>query len=431
MDTIYALSTARGKAGVAVVRVSGPAAADAVRKIARGLPPPRRAAVRRLSDAQGEFLDTGIVLYFEDGSSYTGESVAEFHIHGSRAVVAALTRELESLPGTRPAEPGEFTLRALRSGRIDPTQVEGLGDLLDAETEAQRRQATRTFGGALRTKTEEWRESLLRCVALLESELDFADEDLPVDSVPEALGLISERISELGREAAGVGAAERIRDGFEVAIVGAPNTGKSTLLNHLAGREAAITSEHAGTTRDVIEVRMDVSGLPVTLLDTAGLRDSADPVEAVGVKRARDRAAQADLRVFLHEEEGVAGLGVAPRRGDLVLRAKADLLPVGKRGAVSGKTGMGVEEMIARIAAELEVRAARAGVATRERHRAALLEAVSALESGESELLGENPKIEIAAEEVWRAIRALEALVGRVDIEHVLGEIFSRFCIGK
>lgn len=431
MDTIFALSTAPGKAGVAVIRVSGPEAADAVYRIAGMIPPARRATLRVFMDSNGGFLDRGIVIVFEKNRSFTGETVAEFHTHGSRAIISSMLRILGGFSGFRQAEPGEFTLRALRNGRIDLTEVEGLGDLIDAETETQRKQAVSVFEGALARKAEAWKETMLRSVALLESELDFSEEELPDSVVPQARSLIKRQRLELEGEARGVAAAERVREGFEVAIVGAPNTGKSTLLNYLAGREAAITSEYAGTTRDIIEVRMDLGGLPVNLLDTAGMRDTSDPVERIGVGRARSRAESADIRVYLHEGEGVRGIGLVPGEQDIVLRAKIDLAPDAKVPGVSGKTGQGVAGMIDRIVSVLGQKAGEVGLATRERHRQAILVAAAALESAETELLGQDPRIEIAAEEVWRALRAMESLVGRVDVEHVLDEIFASFCIGK
>jgi tRNA modification GTPase len=429
METIFAPATARGKAGLAVVRISGPAAWDAVVALGVRLPPARRAALRRLVTTPGEHLDDALVLLFEAGGSFTGERVAELHLHGSPATVAAVLRALAAIPGLRPAEAGEFTRRALENGRLDLAQVEGLADLIEAETEAQRRQALRVLEGALGRKAEGWRARLIRAAALLEATIDFADEDLPVDVTPEVSAIIDDLLPELRAEAEGAPAAERIRDGYEVAIVGAPNAGKSTLLNALAGREAAITSAVAGTTRDVIEVRMDLAGLPVTILDTAGLRETADAVETIGVARARARAEAADLRVFLLGGEGEA-LGLEPRPGDIVVQGKADL--GGAEGfAVSGLTGEGLAELIRRIVAELEPRAARAATATRERHRLAIAKAAGAMESARLELSRGTGHEEIAAEELRTAIRALDSLTGRIDVEHLLDEIFASFCIGK
>jgi tRNA modification GTPase len=429
MDTIFAPASGRGKAGVAVIRLSGPLAHEAVERLAGPLPEPRRAGLRRLTGADGTHLDEAIVLVFPEGASFTGEAVAELHVHGSPAVVAALLRELGQLPGLRLAEPGEFTRRALESERLDLAQVEGLADLLDAETEAQRRQALRVLSGDLGRRAEGWRRALVRAAALLEATIDFADEEVPTDVTPEVTALVDATLAELRREAEGVTVAERIRDGFEVAIVGRPNAGKSTLLNALAGREAAITSEVAGTTRDVIEVRMDLRGLPVTILDTAGLRDTDDTVESIGVARAIDRATSADLRVFLLEEEGEA-LPLAPRPGDITVLGKADLR-TGRAFALSGKTGAGIAELVDRITDTLSVRAEGAGLAIRERHRTAILRAIRALESARLEVQHGPDRAELAAEELRTALRSLDSLVGRVDVEDILDEIFSSFCLGK
>lgn len=423
METVFALATARGKAGLAVVRVSGPEAWAAATRLVGRLPAARSSAVRRFS-WQGEVVDEVLVLPFAPGASFTGEPVVEFHCHGSMAVVSAILAALAAQPGLRLAEAGEFTRRALESGRLDLAQVEGLADLIDAETEAQRRQALRVFEGAVGRKAEDWREHLLRAAALLEATIDFADEDVPVDVTPEVLGILDALSKDLKAEIAGSVVAERLRDGFEVAIIGAPNAGKSTLLNRLARREVALTSDIAGTTRDVIEVRMDLRGLPVTLLDTAGLRQTEDRVEAAGVARARSRAAEADLRVILLDEAGLPD-GVVPGPEDIVVRGKADL---GGDG-VSGKTGAGVDALLDRIATVLEGRMAAVGTITRTRHRQAVESAIRALESAQDQVMG--GVAELAAEDLRRAIRAMGVLVGKLDVETVLGEIFARFCIGK
>ena len=424
MDTIFALASARGKAGVAVLRISGPQAHDAVALLCGAVPVARQAALRELV-WDGEVLDQALVLIFDHGASFTGEAVAELHLHGSLAVVQSVLRVLGDMPGLRAAEAGEFTRRALENGRLDLAQVEGLADLIDAETEAQRRQAQRVLSGAIGRRADEWRRKLIRAAALLEATIDFADEDVPVDVTPEVKVLLDDVADELRAEIDGSHAAERIRDGFEVAIVGAPNAGKSTLLNMLAGRDAAITSEVAGTTRDVIEVRMDINGFAVTLLDTAGLRDAADPLEKLGIERALQRAEQADLRLFLESDEPF--VGISPRPDDLVLRGKSDL---GGRG-VSGKTGAGVPELIASIGEKLQAMTANVGILTRERHRRALLQAIKAMESSKLELQTVPTRVEIASADLHSAIRALESLVGRVDVENLLDEIFASFCIGK
>ena len=339
MDTIFAEASARGKAGVAVVRISGPLAFSAVESLCGVVPAPRRASLRVLRDELGQIIDEALVLTFAEGASFTGEQSAEFQVHGSIAVVSALLAALSRIKGLRMAEAGEFTRRALENERLDLAQVEGLADLVEAETESQRKQAFRLFSGALGDKTERWRGDLIRAAALIEATIDFADEEVPTDVSPEVIELIDRVAASLATELSGAQMAERIRDGFEVAIVGPPNIGKSTLLNALAGRDAAITSDVAGTTRDVIEVRMDLAGLPVTLLDTAGLRETQDVVESIGIERARARAAAADLRVFLIEALDQLP-DVAVETGDLVLIGKDDAGTFGER-SVSAKPAMG------------------------------------------------------------------------------------------
>ena len=408
--------------------MSGPSAFEGCQRLCGDVPEPRRAALRVLHDEAGGRLDQALVLTFAENESFTGERTVESQLHGSIAVVSAVLAALGRIEGMRPAEPGEFTRRALENGRLDLSQVEGLADLIDAETEAQRKQALRVFSGALGRKCEAWRASLIRAVALLEATIDFADEEVPVDVSPEVTTLVCDVIDALEKEIAGGLVSERIRTGFEVAIVGAPNVGKSTLLNALAGREAAITSEFAGTTRDVIEVRMDLGGVPVTLLDTAGLRETSDVVESIGIARAKARATQADLRVFLVEGEDLPEFEPLP--DDIVVRAKADIYG-GLTDAVSGKTGAGVTELVERIRSILGVRVAGAGIATRERHRQAMQRGLEALRVVLEVLPDGEAVAEIAAEELRVAIRALDSLVGRIDVEIVLDEIFASFCLGK
>lgn len=428
MSTIFALASARGKAGISVIRLSGPASHVAVAQLCENLPPPRVAGLRKLR-WQGEVLDEALVLLFQAGASFTGEDSAELHVHGSTAVVAAILRVLGEIEGLRPAEAGEFTWRALENGCLDLTQVEGLADLIDSETEAQRKQALQVFGGALARKVEEWRKDLVRSAALIEATIDFADEDVPVDVTPEVLGLLDRLDESLRRELKGAGAAERIRTGFTVAIVGTPNVGKSTLLNALAGREAAITSEIAGTTRDVIEVHMDLSGLSVTLLDTAGLRETEEAIERIGVARAIDRANAADLRIFLVTSPAEHLL--VPRiDGDIVLLGKGDLLG-DVEDSVSGRTGHGVDSLVSRITSTLSNRAAGAGLLIRERQRVALITAVDAISAARAYLVSQDSVAELVAVELREARRALEFLTGKIDVESLLGEIFSSFCIGK
>lgn len=428
MDTIFALASARGKAGVAVIRISGPDAFDVARGLTGRALPARGMTFSPLHNGQGEPLDHALVLGFSAPASFTGEDVVELHLHGSPAIISAVIAELGQHPALRLADPGEFTRRAMENGKMDLAQVEGLADLIEAETEAQRKQAQSVFSGALGELAERLRRDLIRAASLIEAVIDFADEEVPTDVTPEVSALLTGVESELRRQTDGVKIAERIRIGFEVAIVGPPNVGKSTLLNALAGRDAAITSEFAGTTRDIIEVRMDLAGLPVTLLDTAGLRNTDDVVEGIGISRARTRALAADLRVFLTEDPDALDLDL--QSDDIVLLPKADQRDACPN-AISGKTGQGVDELIERITRVLDSRSNGAGVATHERHRQAMLRALSGLEQAQSVLELGSDHYDIAAEELRSAIRALEALVGRVDVENLLDEIFASFCLGK
>ncbi|NPD17364.1 tRNA uridine-5-carboxymethylaminomethyl(34) synthesis GTPase MnmE [Xinfangfangia sp. D13-10-4-6] len=424
-ETIYASATARGRAGVAVIRVSGPEAFAICELLTGAAPKPRLSSLRNIS-WKGEHLDQALVLGFAQNASFTGEEVTEFQIHGGIAVVSAVLRAIGETGLARLAEAGEFTRRALDNGMLDLTQVEGLADLIDAETEAQRKQALRTLSGEIGKRVDHWRSRLIRAAALIEATIDFADEDVPVDVVPEVKQILTDLVAEFSREIVSVSAAERIRDGFEVAIIGAPNAGKSTLLNRLAGREAAITSEIAGTTRDVIEVRMDLDGLAVTLLDTAGLRESDDPIEQEGIRRALQRAEAADLRLFLGQPLNV----IKPLPEDLILHAKSDIGGVAQGLAVSGLTGDGVDELLRQVSRILSAKVANAGILVRERHRQALRQGVEAVQLVLSRLdAGFLP--ELVAEDLRGAVRALDVLVGRVDVEDLLGEIFSSFCIGK
>ena len=425
--TIFAVATARGKAGVAIVRVSGPLALEALGAFGARDVMPRRATLRRLVRA-GDVLDEAVILWFPKGQSFSGEDIVEFQLHGSVAVVAAVMGVLGSLEGFRMAEPGEFTRRALENGVLDLTQVEGLADLIDAETEAQRRQAQRVLSGAIGERVARWRRDLIRAAALIEATIDFADEDLPVDVLDEVKSLIGALMADFQREIDGSHVSERLREGFEVALIGAPNVGKSSLLNALAGREAAITSSVAGTTRDVIEVRLDIGGLPVTLLDTAGLRETEDEVERLGVVRARGRAREADLRILLVEPGcRPADFDLGP--DDLVIETKADLFP--GAGRISSVTGDGISELLSRIEGILNGRMATVGVLTRERQRNALSQGVLALDSAESWLKLGYAHVELAAADLRSVAQSLEYLVGQIGVETLLDEIFSSFCIGK
>ncbi|WP_028955575.1 tRNA uridine-5-carboxymethylaminomethyl(34) synthesis GTPase MnmE [Sulfitobacter sp. 20_GPM-1509m] len=426
MDTIFALATAQGRAGVAVVRVSGPSAHHAGRMLCGALPDASCFAVRAVRSGD-ELLDRALVLTFAAPHSFTGEDVIELHLHGSIAILQRVLSVLGEIEGLRLAEPGEFTRRALENGKMDLAQVEGLADLIDAETEFQRAQAMQTVEGALSKVVEDWRARLIHAASLLEVTIDFADEDVPVDVAPEVVDLLAEVILQASDEVSRSYVAERVRSGFEVAIVGLPNAGKSTLLNALAGRDAAITSEFAGTTRDVIEVRMDLDGLPVTFLDTAGLRDSDDHVEAIGIERAIARARTADLRVFLTDD--MSALPLTPLPQDIVVAPKADLRSDGT--GVSGVTGAGVTDLVQAVKAVFSDKVAHAGLTSRARHRTSLQSAVAALETAQ-DLVKQGPEVyDLAAEELRIAIRSLEFLVGRIDVENLLDEIFSSFCLGK
>ncbi|MEJ6393303.1 tRNA uridine-5-carboxymethylaminomethyl(34) synthesis GTPase MnmE [Gymnodinialimonas sp. 2305UL16-5] len=426
MRTIFAQASARGKAGVAIIRISGPDAVLVATSLVGDLPAPGHHRLRSIRSVDGDVLDRGLVLFFEGPSSFTGEDVVEFQVHGSVAVVAAIQSAIEATGHARLAEPGEFTQRALLNGAMDLAQVEGLGDLINAETEAQRKQASQLFDGELTKRTEKWRSDLLRAAGLMEATIDFVDEDVPTDVMPEVMELLRQVSSDLSDEIAGSFVAERVRDGFEVAIVGAPNAGKSTLLNALAGREVAITSEMAGTTRDVVEARLDVHGVPVTFLDTAGLRDTTDHVEKIGVARAIQRALDADLRILLRTDDWQPRADLDGRI-DFSYIAKGD---PGGAGTLSGKTGAGIDQMLADIFAVLEGRMATVRTTVSERQRGNLQRAASELEIAQDIASNDGP-IELVAERTRAAVGALDSLIGRVDVEMVLGEIFSNFCIGK
>ncbi len=428
-DTIFALATARGKAGVSIIRMSGPKSWDAVRALAGSLPKPRIASVRVLKSSDDVTLDEALVLLFEAGHSFTGEQSAELQLHGSPAIARAVLSELSDIPDCRIADPGEFTRRALENDRMDIAQVEGLADLIDAETEAQRRQALRVFSGDIGALVETWRTQLIRAAALTEATIDFADEEIPDGLFVEVAELAQTVLKSLRDQKKGHAFAERVRDGFEVVILGAPNVGKSTLLNRLAGREAAITSDIAGTTRDVVEVRMELEGLPVTLLDTAGLRETSDVVEALGIARARDRADTADLRIVLVSGSEMP-VGYVSRETDIVVVSKAD---TGNAGglSISSKTGLGIDQLIALIGERLLALGDGGSVLIRERHRLAVDHALDALNAAETWLARDYIEAEIIAQHLYTAIRALDSLVGRVDVEDILDEIFSSFCLGK
>jgi tRNA modification GTPase len=453
--TIFAIASGAGRAGVAVVRLSGPEAGAALVALSGlPLPAPRRASLRRLSDpADGRLLDQALVLWFPAPGSFTGEDVAELHIHGGVAIAAAVTGALARLPGVRLAEPGEFTRRAFEHDKLDLTQAEALADLIDAETEAQHRQALAQFEGALSAALSDWRARLLTALALLEAEIDFPDEDLPGGLSARVAPMLARLAADIGAALADAGRYERVREGYRVAILGAPNAGKSSLLNALVGRDAAIVSDIPGTTRDVVEVRLVLAGYPVWIADTAGLREAADAVEAEGVRRALARAEEADLRLWVIDATSPQALPPAAQPGDLVIWNKVDVAGggsapppapppgVGWNGSghadhntspipLCARTGEGVADLLVTLTARVTTALAQrdAPALTRLRHRQLLSDAARDLSTAQHHI---DDQVELAAEQVRRAAEALAKVTGRIDIEEVLGEIFASFCIGK
>ncbi|MCU4182692.1 tRNA uridine-5-carboxymethylaminomethyl(34) synthesis GTPase MnmE [Bosea sp. BH3] len=429
--TIVALSSASGRAGVAVVRISGPRVRFALETVAGKLPEPRQAVLRRLRDGDDAIIDTALVLFFPTPASFTGEDVAEFHIHGSRAVLARLLAALTALPGVRLAEAGEFTRRAFEAGKLDLAAVEGLADLIDSETEWQRKQALRQMDGALGRFTAGWRAKLVEAMSLLAAELDFSDEgDVGGPLQEQALMLAGDVLTSLRQALGSFGMGERVREGFVVVLAGPPNAGKSSLLNALAQRDVAIVSPIAGTTRDALEVRLDLAGLPVILIDTAGLRDSVDPIEAEGVRRARALVERADLVLGLRDIDS-APYQIADDVPVLRIAAKSDLPGKVLSGelAISVKSGEGLTELLAAIVERLgKLDQGEPALLTRERHRAAVADAIVALERA---VRADHDQGELLAEDMRLAVVALERLVGRIDVEDVLDQLFSGFCIGK
>ena len=427
MDTIFALASAPGKAGISIVRLSGPLAINVAEKLTKSKLKEKQPNLRVIYDSDNHFIDQALILIFSKPYSFTGENVVEFHLHGSSAVVSSVIKLLGNFKGLRSAEAGEFTRCALENGKIDLAQVEGLADLIDAETDAQHKQAARIFNGALGEKTKEWRAKLVKAGALLVATLDFADEEVPEEVTTEVGKLINMVLSDLDKEIIGVQTAERIRSGFEVAIVGAPNLGKSTLLNYLVGRDAAITSNVSGTTRDVIEVKLDLRGLPVTILDTAGIRKSDDKVEEIGISRALERSSLSDLRIVL-TEDGEYPVGLKKRDTDIICIAKDDQ---GNRGGVSGKTGAGIDRLKNNIWDILNNKVQYVGIATRERHKSSMVNAKKFLGNAVVSLRDGPEYYDITAEEIRAATSALDSLIGRIGVEDVLDEVFSSFCLGK
>ena len=427
MDTIFALASAPGKAGISIVRLSGPLAINVAEKLTKSKLKEKQPNLRVIYDSDNHFIDQALILIFSKPYSFTGENVVEFHLHGSSAVVSSVIKLLGNFKGLRSAEAGEFTRCALDNGKLDLAQVEGLADLIEAETDAQHKQAARIFNGALGEKTKEWRAKLVKAGALLVATLDFADEEVPEEVTPEVEKLINMVLSDLDKEIIGVQTAERIRSGFEVAIVGAPNLGKSTLLNYLVGRDAAITSNVSGTTRDIIEVKLDLRGLPVTILDTAGIRKSDDKVEEIGISRALERSSLSDLRIVL-TEDGEYPVGLKKRDTDIICIAKDDQ---GNRGGVSGKTGAGIDRLKNNIWDILNDKAQYVGIATRERHKSSMVNAKKFLGNAVVSLRDGPEYYDITAEEIRAATSALDSLIGRIGVEDVLDEVFSSFCLGK
>lgn len=416
MDNIYAEATPPGRGGVSIVRLSGPNARAIGEDIAGVLANPRRSYLRELQD--GELVDTALVTRYDAGASFTGEEVVEFHLHGAPVVVRRLETALRKRHA-RLAEPGEFTRRGFLNGVISLSEAEALSDLLIAETEAQRTQAMRIVAGDLGRWADQLRGRLVRAGALIEASLDFADEEVPEEVPAEVYRILEDIRSDIAREIGGHPAAERIRSGFEVAIVGPPNAGKSSLLNRIARRDVALVSDLAGTTRDVLEVRTDLGGLAVTFLDTAGLRETDDLIETMGVARARQRAEQADMRIHLVLDEAPDAELLMP--GDLVARSKADL----GEGDISSLTGEGVDEVLDRVRSALADRVAGAGLLVRRRQVEAMQDASNALVN----FNGMPP--EILAETVRVVSQRLWEVIGRVAPDDYLDEIFSTFCIGK
>lgn len=445
MDTIFAPATASGRAGVAVIRVSGPKAGKALTRLGGTVPDPRKLVRLKLQDPiHNDVLDDALVAWFPSPHSFTGEDVLELHIHGGRAVMDGVLGALNGIGGLRPAEPGEFTRRAFDAGKLDLTQAEALADLVDADTRAQARQALRQMGGALKSRYEDWRTRLIQSLAHLEAVIDFPDEDLPEETAKALWDSVEKLDAEIATHLADDGRGERLRDGVHVAIIGPPNAGKSSLLNMLAKREAAIVSETAGTTRDVIDVHLDLGGYPVRVADTAGLRDTDDAIEDEGVRRAKLQADQADLVIALFDgavypdrDPATEALIndhtlVVVNKADLLEQAREQELNVENGWAatyfVSVKTGFGLEHLIGKLT-ERVADLCESGTdvpLTRARHRAALEDCREALARSQQITLPE-----LAAEDLRLAMRALGRITGHVDVEDLLDVIFGDFCIGK
>ena len=443
METIYALSSGRVPSGVAVIRLSGPKCRFVLETMAGSLPEARRASLRSIRDRNGTEIDRGLVLWFPGPASFTGEDMAEFQIHGSRAVVGAVFRRFSEIEGLRPADPGEFTRRAFLAGRIDLTEAEGLADLLAAETESQRRQAATQASGALRRLYGSWRERLIRIRALVEADFDFAEEeDVPGSVSDEAWRDAADLANEIRAHLGEAERGERVRNGLQVVLMGRPNAGKSSLLNALARRDVAIVTEEAGTTRDLIEVHLDLDGRAVTLVDTAGLRRDAGRIEAEGMRRAVERGRGADLVLWLEAPDEDGEEGVGPDLADTevwMVETKSDLTGTGGKAkrfetatkslTVSALTGEGMDVLIAALAETAETFVGGSGVApSRERHRTHLSGALSELERAVR--YGERDA-ELRSEDLRRAGDELGRITGDIGVEDLLDVIFGEFCIGK
>ncbi len=424
-DTIFALASGAGCVAIAVLRISGPASAAVIARLCRSVPAPRRASLRRVRDATGAELDRAVVLWMPGPASYTGEDSAELHLHGGAAVLEGVASALTEL-GARPAEAGEFTRRAFLNGRLDLLEAEAVADLVAAETAAQRAQAIRQLSGELGSLYRTWAHRLRRVMAHQEALIDFPDEELPPEVEAAMAGEIDELLTEISAHLADERRGERVREGLIFAVVGPPNVGKSSLINALTGRDVAIVSPHPGTTRDALEARIVLAGVPTTLVDTAGLRETADAVEAEGVRRARARADAADLVIAVE----ACGWRLDPPGRALRVVNKTDLggaVPPDALG-VSALAGAGLAELRARLEAEAARLTATAGEPplTRARHRAALQDARARLQAALA-----APLAELRAEDLRQALRSIGRITGAIGVEEILDTLFSEFCIGK